>query len=127
VKLDVTTDQDIPVWVCTRLTRKWVPEWLWRLLCHLPLSWVATRWPLKQLLTRQVDEFTSWRLNGKPLPEKEPTSLPIPEQYVDRVCELRKLIRTCDHKGQGRFRNGKTGQLSCLECGRWLNEDGSEA
>jgi hypothetical protein len=124
VKLDVTTDQDIHVWVCTRLTRNWVPDCLWRLFCHLPLSWVATRWPLKQLLTRRVDEFTSWRLNGRALPEKEPASLPIPEQYVDRVRELRNLVRNCLHQS-GKLRRSN-GQLFCAACGRWLNEDGSE-
>lgn len=45
--------------------------------------------------------------------------------WQERADELRKLIRDCQHTG-GRERN-EQGQLFCADCGRWLNEDGSES
>lgn len=44
--------------------------------------------------------------------------------WQEREAELRKRIRTCQHKGE-RLRDSE-GVLYCADCGRYLYEDGTE-
>ena len=45
--------------------------------------------------------------------------------WQHRMTELRQTVRDCRHTGQ-KLRNDE-GQLFCVDCGRHLNEDGTEA
>ncbi|HJX52881.1 MAG TPA: hypothetical protein VJ801_08965 [Polyangia bacterium] len=51
--------------------------------------------------------------------------LDITPGWQHRMAELRRIVRDCQHAGQ-RLRNGE-GQLFCADCGRHLNDDGTEA
>ena len=44
--------------------------------------------------------------------------------WQERAQRLRETIRNCQHQGEKK-RNGD-GQLFCADCGRHLNDDGSE-
>jgi uncharacterized Zn finger protein (UPF0148 family) len=41
-----------------------------------------------------------------------------------RMAELRRIVRDCQHAGP-KLRN-EDGRLFCAECGRRLNDDGTE-
>lgn len=45
-----------------RVLRKNVPEWLWRIFCWKHL---AVKEPFRTILTKEPDEFTKRRINGK--------------------------------------------------------------
>lgn len=51
-------------WSVVRIKREWVPEWLFRIFCWRD---IACYWPLRQVLTREVDELSLWRVNRGPI------------------------------------------------------------
>lgn len=47
-------------WALVAVKRDWGPYWLFGLFCPRAATWQPFRW----ILTRRVDAFTNYRVNG---------------------------------------------------------------